>query len=326
VPEFKNAIFLLLLLPVAAYYIYFRSKILSESSVLFPSGKMIKKKKSFFRKTYLTVPLMRFLALFFAVIALARPGKGVNYTEIENYGVDIVIALDLSPSMQGMDLPPNRLGAAKEIVSRFIANRENDRVGLVIFAGEAYLQAPLTSDKEIIREIVSETDFDSVETDGTAIGEAIVMSAARLKDSKAQSRVILLLTDGVNNRGVVDPDTAALAAKELGIKIYSVGIGKDGKVAYPTGNAIFSKHYVQNEFDEKLLKNISELTGGKYYRAADKDAFERSISDINMLEKSRYKVKKYYDFEDNFFPFLAASVIFFFAEIILRSVVYRKIP
>ena len=325
-PEFKNAVFLLLLIPVAVYYIYFRSKILSESSVLFPSEKMIKKKKSLFRKTYLIVPIMRFLALFFVILALARPGKGVNYTEIENYGVDIVVALDLSPSMQGMDLQPNRLVAAKEIISRFIANRENDRIGLVIFAGEAYLQAPLTSDKEIIREIVSETDFDSVETDGTAIGEAIVMSAARLKDSKAESRVILLLTDGVNNRGVVDPSTAALAAKELGIKIYSVGIGKDGRVAYPTGNAIFSKRYIQNEFDEKLLKNITETTGGKYYRAADKDSFERSISDINMLEKSRYKVKKYYDFEDNFFPFLAASVIFFFIEIILRSVVYRKIP
>ncbi|MBP7901648.1 MAG: VWA domain-containing protein [Spirochaetes bacterium] len=325
-PEFKNAVFLLLLLPVAAYYIYFRSKVLSESSVLFPSEKMIKKKKSLFRKTYFTVPLMRFLAIIFAIIALARPGKGVSYTEIENYGVDIVIALDLSLSMQGMDFQPNRLVAAKEMVSRFIANRENDRIGLVVFAGEAYLQAPLTSDKEIIREIVDEADFDSVETDGTAIGEAIVMSAARLKESKAESRIILLLTDGVNNRGVVDPSTAALAAKELGVKIYSVGIGKDGNVAYPTGNVIFSKRNILNQFDEKLLKSITELTGGKYYRAADQDSFERSISDINMLEKSRYKVKKFYDFEDNFFPFLAASVIFFFAEIILRSVVYRKIP
>lgn len=325
-PDFKNALFLLLLIPLTLYFVFFRAKLLNESLIRFSSSKIVKKKKSLFQKTFISVAVLRYLALFSAILALARPGKGVNYTEVENYGVDIMIALDLSPSMMGMDLEPNRLEAAKDIIEKFAVKRENDRIGLVVFSGEAYLQAPLSLDKEIVKEIVKDSDFDSVESDGTAIGEAVALAAARLKDRKAESKIILLLTDGVSNRGVVDPMTAAEAAKKLGIKIYAVGIGKDGRVPYPDDDKLSGRYYRQNEFDEKLLRSMAESTGGKYYRAVDGDSLEKSVSDINKLEKSMFKVKKYYDFEDDFFVYLAAAFIFFTAELLLRTVLYRKIP
>jgi Ca-activated chloride channel family protein len=271
---------------------------------------------------------LRFLALFVLILALARPGKGIDYTMVKTLGIDIMIVLDVSPSMMGEDFQPqNRLHVAKEVIKDFVSRRKSDRVGMVIFAGESYLQCPLTVEHSMINDIVDEIDFDSVNEDGTAIGEALTLAASRLMDSQAKSKLILLLTDGVNNRGSIDPETAAKACAEMGIKIYSVGIGKEGRVPYPTGNKIFfKKRWLTNQFDEKAIKQLSEISRGKFYRAQSSGVLWENIKDIDRLEKSEFEVKQYHEFYDRFEYFLYIVMGLFFLELSLRSLVYRKIP
>ncbi|MCU0848562.1 MAG: VWA domain-containing protein [Spirochaetes bacterium] len=328
--EFRDPMFLLLLVPYAAMvFLYIFAKLYeSESAISVPSRGILKKRDSIRARTYRFLPVLRFLALFFLIIALSRPGRGIDYTSVKNLGIDIMIALDVSGSMRGEDFQPNnRLAVAKQVVKGFIENRKSDRIGMTVFAGEAYLQCPLTIEHDILKEIIDDIDFETVPVDGTAIGDALALSGSRMMDSKSKSKIILLITDGVNNRGSVDPETAAKAMNGLGIKIYSVAIGRDGRVPYPgPAGSIFGRRYVDNHFDPAVLEKISGMTGGKYYRAASTGVLWENISDIDRLEKSEIDLKSYHEFHDRFFDFLLASISLFFLEVILRSVFYRKIP
>jgi Ca-activated chloride channel family protein len=326
---FKYPYFLLLLVPLFLYIYLSIFRGIGNRRLTIPasSSDMIKKRESIKTKTYPYIIYLRFISIFFLIIALAAPGKNISYTSIKNYGLDIIITLDLSGSMAGEDFQPNRLEAAKKVVLDFINKRQNDRIGLVVFAGNAYLQSPLTVDHEIIKEIISDLDFDSVDEDGTAIGDAIALSASRLTDSKAKSKLILLITDGVNNRGEIDPETAAEACADMNIKIYTVGIGKDGLVEYPNpAGIIFPKRRLLNQFDGKSLEKISQITGGAYFRADSSGLFSASMEDIDKLEKSTAEVKVYNEFEDRSRWILIVGISLFFIEIILKSLFYRKLP
>jgi Ca-activated chloride channel homolog len=327
--EFKDPLMLLLLVPwaaILAWYL-FRQLYNREAAVAISSERIVRVRGSIRASTYRFLPALRFAAMLLLIVALSRPGKGVDYSSVKNLGVDIMIAMDVSQSMRAEDFQPkNRLEVSKQVIGDFVERRTNDRLGMVIFAGEAYLQCPLTLEHGMISDLTGEVDFDSVHTDGTAIGDAIALATARMMDSKAKSRLILLVTDGRNNRGAIDPETAAKAAAEMGIKIYTVGIGKIGEpVPYPTGIPMI-KQQVMLDMDEETLQKVAEITGGKYYNATSSGVLWQNIKDIDRLEKSRIEVKQYHEFYDRFQWLILAAVALFFVEILLRSVVYRKVP
>ena len=325
--EFRYPLALVLLIPyAAAVFIFFWMKINSRAAAISISSKTVLRTASTFKtRTYPFLPLLRFLSILLLIIALAAPGRGITYSSIKNSGIDIMVVLDLSLSMQGEDFEPkNRLEVAKRVVTDFIRKRANDRVGLVVFAGEAYLQCPLTIEHDALIELIDEIDFDTISVDGTAIGDALALAAARMLNDDSKSRIILLITDGVNNRGIIDVPTAAKTCREFGIKIYSVGIGKEGQVPYPGG--FFGKRYVSNSFDPAVLTEASKITGGKFYRAESSGVFWEGMNEIDALEKSVINVKKHHRFYSKASIFLVMAMSLFFLEILLRSLVYRKIP
>lgn len=328
--DFKNPEFLFLLIPFAGavfWYVYSRLY-LKGAAIAVPSEAIVSGERSFRVRTYRYLPALRFLAVLFLILALARPGKGVTYTSVKNLGIDIMVALDVSGSMKGEDFQPkNRLMVAKQVLKDFVAKRKSDRIGLVVFAGEAHFQCPLTIEHQMITDIVDEIDFDSVPEDGTAIGEALALSASRMIESRASSKIILLLTDGMNNRGTIDPETAAKLCGESGIKVYTVGIGKEGRVRYPAGTGfLFGRQYLYNHFDETGLRKIADATSGKFYRATSGGVLWENIRDIDRLERSEFDTRQYYEFYDRFQVFLAIAMGLFFLEVLLRSVLYRKVP
>lgn len=327
---FKYPFFLLLLIPLLVYiYFYvFRGAGRRSSAIVVPSASIVKKRESLKTKTFPYLIYVRFAALLLLIVALAAPGKKINYTSIRNQGLDIIIALDLSGSMRGEDFQPdNRLEVAKRVVADFVSKRKSDRIGLVVFAGDAYLQSPLTVDHEIILDILNDLDFDTVEEDGTAIGDALALSASRMMDSKARGKMILLITDGMNNRGEIDPETAAGTCAGLNIKVYTVGIGKEGEVPYPNpAGPMFPKQYMLNHFNEETLKKTAETTGGTYFRADSTGVFKSSMEQIDKLEKSEIDLKVYHEFEDRSGWLLITGISLFFIEILLRSLFYRKLP
>lgn len=329
-PGFKYPFFLLFLIPyfVYLYFYIFRGYGRSDASVAVSSQQIIKKRESIRTRTYPYLGYARFISVFLLIIALAAPGRNISYTSIKNRGIDIMIALDLSGSMRGEDFQPdNRLEVAKRVVSDFISKRSNDRIGLVVFAGNSYLQCPLIVDHEIIRDIVTDLDFNSVEEDGTAIGDAVALAASRMTGPGSEGKIILLITDGVNNRGEIDPETAAKTCSDMNIKVYTVGIGKEGKVPYPNpAGPMWPKQYLYNQFNEESLKSIAETTGGVYFRAESAGVFTASMEQINRLEKSENDVKVYNEFDDRSGVFLVSAILIFFLEITLRSLFYRKLP
>jgi Ca-activated chloride channel family protein len=297
-----------------------------ESGVALPSRRLVTSGHSWRTRTYRFLPILRLVAVILVIVALARPGKGITYSSVRHMGIDIFIALDVSGSMKGEDFQPkNRLTVAKDVIRDFIERRESDRIGMVIFAGDAYLQAPLTIEHDMVQTILDEIDFDSVSVDGTAIGDAVALAASRMMEDEERSRVILLVTDGMNNRGAVDPETAARACKEKDIRIYSVGIGREGKVPMP-GRSLFGRPYLVNHFDPAGLEKISRMTGGAFYRAETGGILREKIEEIDRLEKSELRVRQYHEFHDRFQVFLLAAAALFALEILLRSLVYRKVP
>ncbi len=327
--EFKSPLMLLLLVPWAfmLFWFLFRKLYKREAAIAVSSSGIVSLRRSIRTITYRFLPGLRFAAILLLIIALSRPGKSVTYTSVQTLGIDIMIAMDLSGSMRGEDFEPrNRMEVSKQVIRDFIALRTSDRIGLVVYAGEAYLQCPLTLEHRMISDIVSEVDFYTVHADGTAIGDAIALAASRMIDSKSKSKIIVLITDGRNNTGQIDPDTAAKAAGELGIKIYTVGIGTKGKpVPYPT-SVPFMKQYMMEDLDDDSLKRIAQETGGKYYNATSRGVFWQNIKDIDRLEKSQAATKQYYEFYDGFQWFLIAAAGLFLSEVLLRSLVYRKVP
>ncbi|MEE9441489.1 MAG: VWA domain-containing protein [candidate division Zixibacteria bacterium] len=270
---------------------------------------------------------LRLLALAFLIIAMARPQSGTEQRDIDAEGIDIIMALDISGSMEAEDFKPhNRLYVAKEEIGKFIDRRTNDRIGLVVFARNSFTQCPLTLDYGILKSFLEQIDFGMIE-DGTAIGMALANSVNRLRESEARSKIIVLLTDGVNNAGEIDPLTAANVAKTMGIKIYTIGAGKPGNAMYPV-QTIFGKRYqyLPNEIDEELLTQVADKTGGKYYRARSETELEQIYSEIDQLEKTKIYVHEYTQYEELFFEFVIFGFIILMVEMFLSQTYFRKIP
>ena len=272
--------------------------------------------------------ILRVLCLVFIIIALARPQIIDVSTKVKNnQGIDIVMAIDVSASMLAKDLSPNRLEALKQVAASFIMDRTNDRIGLVEYAGESYTKTPITSDKNIIIRSLNEIKYNTIIEGGTAIGMGLATSVNRIKDSKAKSKVIILLTDGVNNSGFIDPNTAAELAIEYGIKIYTIGIGTNGMALSPVGvdsKGKFSYAKIQVEIDEALLMEIADLTGGKYFRATNNEKLQDIYDEINKLEKSDVEEIKYYNHQEKYRLYVLLSLLFLTLELILKYTIFRS--
>jgi Ca-activated chloride channel family protein len=276
-----------------------------------------------------TLGLLSFALL---IIALARPRHGKGSTDIESSGIDIVLTLDVSGSMEALDFklegkPVNRLEVVKNVVGKFVGQRPNDKLGMVAFAGRPYLVSPLTMDHEFLSKRLSDVKMGQVE-DGTAIGSAIASSVGHLRDSNAKSRIIILLTDGVNNAGAVNPLTAAEAAKALGIKVYTIGAGTRGEAPVPVRDA-FGRTHLQTmkvEIDEEMLKQVSSATGGQSFRATDTDSLEKIYESINQLEKTTRKLKKYQQYDELYLWFLVPGLGLLLMELVLSQTRFRRLP
>ena len=271
---------------------------------------------------------LRTVALALMITALARPQQVEAEREVETKGVDIVISLDISGSMLAEDFKPvNRMTVAKEEAKRFVRGRENDRIGLVVFARKGYTQCPLTLDYQILTQLIDEVEVGLIK-DGTAIGLGIGTAINRLRDSDAKSKIIILLTDGENNAGNVDPITAADLAKSFGIKIHTITIGKGGLVPFPVEDPIFGKRYVQAEvkIDEKTLKRIADITDGHHFSAGDTQGLTEAFKKIDALEKSEVKVKEYSSYRELYHIFLIPGSLILLLEALLGNTVFLKIP
>lgn len=270
--------------------------------------------------------ILRALAVGLLIVALARPQTYSSGENVSTEGIDIVMALDISGSMISEDLKPNRVEAAKKVIDHFIDGRPNDRIGLVVFARQAFTQCPLTIDHNVLKKLLSKVEPGMV-PDGTAIGNGIADAVNRLKDSKAKSRVIILLTDGVNNAGEIDPQTAAEIAKTFGIRIYTIGVGTEGEAPYPVQTP-FGKRYqmVPVQIDEGLLQKIADVTGGEYFRATDNKTLRNIYNKIDKLEKTKIEVTSYRNAKELFYGWLGGGLLLLFLEIALSRTVLKKIP
>ncbi len=271
--------------------------------------------------------LMRLLAISAIIVAMARPQtEDISTRTKTTKGIDIVMAIDVSSSMLARDLKPNRLASLKKVAADFIKKRPNDRIGLVAYAGEAYTKTPITTDKTIVLNSLREITYGQLE-DGTAIGMGLATSVNRLKESKAKSKIIILLTDGVNNSGFIEPQTASDLAVEFGIKTYTIGLGTNGNALSPIAyNADGSFRYGmrQVEIDEELLQDIAKVTGGRYFRATNNETLEEIYNEINKLEKTEIEEFKYYRYEEKFRPWIWIASILLLLEWILRNTVFRS--
>jgi Ca-activated chloride channel family protein len=272
------------------------------------------------------------LSLALLILALARPRHGTGSSDIEASGIDIIVALDVSGSMEALDFklegkPVNRLEAVKDVIGKFVQERPNDRIGLLAFAGRPYLVSPLTLDQEFLAKRLKGVSMGQVE-DGTAIGSAIASSASHLRDSKAKSRIVILLTDGVNNAGAVNPLTAAEAAEALGIKVYTIGAGTRGEAPVPVRDA-FGRTHLQTmtvEIDEEMLREVATATGGQYFRATDTDSLKEIYESINQLETTTRKLKKYQRYDELYLYFLVPGVFLLLLELVLTQTRFRRLP
>ena len=273
--------------------------------------------------------VLRLLALSAIIVALARPRSvDVSAKSRVTKGIDIVMAIDVSGSMLAKDLKPNRLEALKRVASKFIEDRINDRIGLVVYAGESYTRTPVTSDKTMVLHSLSTIEYDdTVLADGTGIGVGLATAINRLKDSKAKSRIVILLTDGVNNSGTIDPRMAADIAKEYGIKVYTIGLGTKGMAESPYAigaNGEFLYQMMQVEIDEQLMKEIARNTDGKYFRATNNKKLKEIYEEINKLETSEIEEQKFYNYDEHFRPFIYVAGLLLLLEVLLKNTIFRS--
>ena len=321
-------LWLLLVLPIALYWHYF-IKNQQEVALKMSTIEGLSTKKSLLIKLRPFLYVLKLLALGFVIIALARPRntQKSSYTDNTN-GIDIVIATDVSGSMLATDFKPNRLEAIKEVAYNFIQKRTNDRMGLVVYAGESYTRTPVTSDKAMLLNSLKEVQYNGmVLQDGTAIGIGLATAINRLKDSKTKSKIIILLTDGVNNLGSLDPISAAEIAKTYGIKVYTVGVGTNGMANFPVakdanGNIVFQPQKV--EIDEKILQEIATITNGKYFRATDNKKLEAIYDEIDRLEKSKITENRFMMFDEQFRPWLLIGLFLLALEMILSRTLFKS--
>ena len=327
--EFVNPqlFWLLLLLPLLLFWFFWKRK--QQTAVLkISSLKGFDTSKNWLAKLRPLLFVLRLIALALIIVAMARPRTIDESTRIKTTkGIDIVIAIDVSASMLARDLKPNRLEALKAVASRFIQARPNDRLGLVEYAGESYTKTPLTSDKNIVLSSLKSIKYNTTITGGTAIGMGLATSVNRLKESRAKGKVIILLTDGVNNSGFIDPKIASELAVEFGIKVYTIGIGSNGMALSPIGilpNGSFQYGNIQVEIDEDLLKQIAETTGGKYFRATSNSKLEDIYEEINKLEKTEIEETKYKSYDELFRPLVLAAFGLLLFELLLRYTLFRS--
>ena len=333
--EFRDPIWLLLLLliPLLALSAFLRGK-RRKIPIRFPTLDIIKATGGGIGARYRhVVTALRWAVIILLILALARPQKLLQERQMETEGIDIMLALDISTSMLAEDFrPKNRLGAAKKVASEFIDGRVSDQIGLVVFAGQSFTQCPLTLDYDLLKELLRQVNIELVTEgtieDGTAIGMAIANGVNRLRASKAKSRILILLTDGQNNRGQIDPLTAASAAQALGIRIYTIGVGTEGYAPYPVrdqwGRVTYQQ--VQVEIDEELLRRIADQTGGKYFRATDAEALRRVYAEIDKLEKSKIRVHQYRQKAELFAPYLGWAFVLLLIELVLSATRLRTMP
>lgn len=327
--SFVNPAFLwlLLLLPLIGLWYYFNYK-KRYAELYVPTLESIADTPSLRGRLRAMLPILRALAFIMLVIALARPQQVLKEEEIKAEGIDIALVMDLSSSMLAQDFKPDRLEVSKRVAGEFVDKREFDRIGLAVFAGEAFTQCPLTTDHRVVKEFLSNLKCGILE-DGTAIGMGLATAVNRLKDSPAKSKVVILLTDGVNNAGYVKPITAAEIAREFNVKVYTIGVGSTGDALTPVsrrsdGRYIFGLARV--EIDEALLGQIAEMTGGKYFRATSVESLERIYAEIDQLEKTEIEVTTLKRYSEEFYRFAFLGLLFLVIELLLRYTVLRVIP
>jgi Ca-activated chloride channel family protein len=316
---------LLLVIPALAYWHYKWSdrRLASFSVSSIRQYPAVRTWKTIFRRLPF---ILRMFTIACLIVALARPQSRNDEELVSGEGVDIVLCIDVSGSMLAQDFTPNRLEAAKNVAAGFVDNRETDRIGLVIFSGESFTQCPVTTDRNILKSQIFNVRSGLLE-DGTAIGSGLATSVDRLKSSKSKSKVVILLTDGENNGGLIDPSTAKEIAKSIGVKVYTIGVGTEGSAPVPvqTPEGVVMQREQVN-IDEKLLTEIAKETGGKYFRAMDNEGLKDIYTEIDKLEKSRVEVTALRRFNEQFFPFALAAAVLLVLEMILRFTVLRKFP
>jgi Ca-activated chloride channel family protein len=316
---------LLLLIPLIVWYIVRLSKM--QASFKLASIKAFNGVKSGLKVYLRHLPfVLRVISLAFIIVVIARPQSVNSWEETESQGIDIVLALDISGSMLSQDLQPDRLQAAKKVAAEFITDRRNDNIGLVVFAGESFTQCPLTTDHTVLLNLLSEIEFGLIE-DGTAIGLGLATSVNRLKNSESQSRVVILLTDGTNNRGQISPLTAADMARSYGIRVYTVGVGTTGMAPTPVQTPFGLR--MQNmpvDIDEKTLTEIAAMTGGQYFRAQDTEGLRQVYEEIDAMEKYLISVQNVTKRQERFLPFALIAMALILLELLLRRTWLRSIP
>jgi Ca-activated chloride channel family protein len=323
-PEF---FWLFLLIPIAiAWLVLKRNQ--QAVSLKISSIKWFKSSESLLAKLKPYLSVFRLVALSSLIVAMARPRTvDISNKTKTTKGIDIVMAVDVSGSMLAKDLKPNRMEALKRVASDFADERPNDRIGLVVYASEAYTKTPVTSDKGVVLEAIKSIKYDNVLQDGTGVGMGLATAVNRLKDSKAKSKVIILLTDGVNNAGFIEPETAADIAKQYGIKVYTIGIGTNGMAEFPYAvgpNGQFLFQMMKVEIDEQLMKSIAKKTDGRYFRATSNSKLAEIYGEINKLETTEIEELKFYDYDEKYRPFVWLAGFLLLAEIGLRNTVYRS--
>ena len=323
----SNYLWLLLILPVALAWHFFTWK--KKQAVLrMPSLLWFQDVSSIWSKVYPFLFIMRLIAIGLIILAISRPQTvDISTRTKTNKGIDIVMAIDVSSSMLSQDLKPDRLTALKRVAETFVEDRVSDRIGLVVYAGESYTKTPITSDKSIVKSSLREISFQGLIEDGTAIGMGLATSVNRLKDSRAKSKIIILLTDGVNNSGFIDPKIATELAVEFGIKTYTIGLGSNGTALAPVGilpNGKFKYGLTKVEIDEELLKEIANETGGIYFRATDNKKLEEIYEEINKLEKTEIEEFKYYNYAEKYRILVLIAISLIILEWIGKNTLFKS--
>jgi len=326
--RFANPAFLLLLGVIPLAIVWYVRRPRREAAIRYSMVDVVKRsdRRGTARWRHL-VFVARLVALCALVVAFARPQSGVTEENVTTQGIDIILALDVSTSMLAEDLTPNRIEAAKQVAAEFVHGRRNDRIGLVVFAGEAFTQAPLTLDYDVVATILGELETGIIE-DGTAIGMGLATAVKRLQDSRAESRVIVLLTDGRNNRGEIDPLTAAQMAQALGIRIYTIGAGTRGVAQVRIKDPVFGERLVpmRVEIDEDMLRKVADLTGGTYYRATDRESLEEIYREIDKLVTTEIEVDHFTRYGELFHVPLAAGLGLILLELVMAHTIWRRLP
>jgi Ca-activated chloride channel homolog len=327
--EFAHPEFLLLLIALPLIAWWYRGKYKTHYAPITMSNlAMFKGNSSWRGRLRFLLPILRGLAFLVLTVAMARPQKLLNEEDVQADGIDITITLDLSSSMLAQDFEPDRLEVAKKVASDFVEKRAYDRIGLVVFSGEAFTQCPLTTDHAVVKEFLANLQCGFLQ-DGTAIGMGLATAVNRMKESQTKSKVIILMTDGVNNAGYFKPEDAMELAKTLGIKVYTIGVGSTGEAMSPVGRRSDGKYVfglVPVEIDETLLQNIAQSTGGRYYRATNAQELEQIYGEIDRLEKSRIDVTTFKRRSEAFANWAMAGLILLTLELVLRYTVFRTIP